>query len=66
MLRALQGFSEGAEHAVSTQVTSSYCYYYLPTWGVSCAGYGDLECGGDRKNTGNVWPPLFLKKLRSS
>ena len=54
VLRVLQGFSEVAEHAVSAQVAGSYYYYYLPTWGVSCAGYGDLECGRDRKNKGNV------------
>lgn len=54
VLRALQGLNEGLEHVVSVQVISSYDYYYLPTWGVSCTGHGDLECGGDCKNTGNV------------
>ena len=54
VLWALQGLNEGLELVVSAQVISSYDYYYLPTWVVSCTGQRDLECGGDCKNTGNV------------
>lgn len=60
VLRALQGLNEGTEPAASAQIISSYHYYYLLMWGVSCTGCGDLECGRDCKNTGNVQPPLFF------